>query len=61
MHGGIYKVHSQLKKLKEKEIKAEIKLTEDALVSYWPIFPLTLVTVPEVFAKFNSAQSPARF
>ena len=27
-------------------------------VSYWLIFPLSFVTVPEVFAKVNSAQSP---
>ena len=28
----------------------------DAPVSYWSIFPLSPVTVPEVFAKVNSAQ-----
>ena len=28
----------------------------DSPVSYWSIFPLSLVTVPEVFAKVNSAQ-----
>ena len=28
----------------------------DALVSYWPIFSPSLVTVPEVFANVNSAQ-----
>ena len=27
-------------------------------VSYWPIFPLSFETVPEVFAKVNLAQSP---
>ena len=33
----------------------------DAPVSYWSIFPLSLVTVPEVFAKVNSAQFPSFF
>ena len=33
-------------------------VTRDALVSYWPIFFLSLVTIPEVFAKVNSAQFP---
>ena len=33
-------------------------VTRDALVSYWPIFSLSLITVPEVFAKVNSAQFP---
>ena len=28
----------------------------DALVSHWPIFPLSLVTVPEFFAELNSTQ-----
>ena len=28
---------------------------------YWPIFSLTLETVPEVFAKVNSSQFPSRF
>ena len=31
-------------------------VTGDALVSDWPIFSLSLVTVPEVFAKVNSVQ-----
>ena len=32
-------------------------LTGDAPVSYWPIFsPVSIVTVPEVFAKVNSVQ-----
>ena len=31
-------------------------VTGDAPVSYWPIFFLSLVTVPEVFAWVNSAQ-----
>ena len=31
-------------------------VTGGASVSYWPIFSLFLVTVPEVFAKVNSAQ-----
>ena len=34
-------------------------VTGDAPVSYWPIFPLSLVTVPEVFAKINSDQFPS--
>ena len=33
-------------------------VTRDSLVSYWPIFFLSLVTVPKVFAKVNSAQFP---
>ena len=36
-------------------------LTSDASFCYWPIFPLPLVTVPEVFAKVNSVQFPSRF
>ena len=33
----------------------------DALISYWLIFfPLSQITVPEVFAKVNSAQFPSR-
>ena len=31
-------------------------VTGGASVSYWPIFSLFLVTVPEVFAKVYSAQ-----
>ena len=31
------------------------------LVSYWPIFPLSLVIVPEVFAKVNSVQFSSPF
>ena len=31
-------------------------LTGDVPVSYWPVFPLSLVTVPKVFAKVNSAR-----
>ena len=30
--------------------------TGDAPVSYWPIFSLSLVTVPEVFMKVKSAK-----
>ena len=30
-------------------------VTGDKPVSYWPIFPPSLVTVPEAFAKVNSA------
>ena len=36
-------------------------VTRDAPVSYWPVFSLSLVTVPEVFAKVNSAQIPSPF
>ena len=31
-------------------------VTVDAPVSYWSIFQLSLVTVPEVFAEVNSTQ-----
>ena len=31
-------------------------VTGDAPVSYWPFFSMSLVTVPEFFAKVNSAQ-----
>ena len=31
-------------------------VTRDALVSYWPDFPVSLVTLPKVFAKVNLAQ-----
>ena len=31
-------------------------VTGDAAVSYWPIFSLSPVTVPEVFAKVNSVE-----
>ena len=34
---------------------------DNALVSYWSIFSLSLVTVPEVFVKVNSVQSPSCF
>ena len=34
-------------------------VTGDALVSYWPIFSLSLVTVPGAFAKVNSDQFPS--
>ena len=36
-------------------------LTGCVLVSYWPIFPLSLVIVPEVFAKVKSSQFSSRF
>lgn len=29
-------------------------VTREAPVSDWPFFPLSLVTVPEIFAKINS-------
>ena len=32
-----------------------------AAVSYWSIFSASLVTVPEVFVKVNSAQFPSAF
>ena len=28
-------------------------VSEDAQISYWPLFSLSLITVPEIFAKFN--------
>ena len=31
-------------------------VTRDSLVSYWPDFPVSLVTIPKDFAKFNLAQ-----
>ena len=31
-------------------------VTRDSLVSYWPDFPVSSVTVPEAFAKVNLAQ-----
>ena len=36
-------------------------VTRDATVSYWLIFSLPLVTIPEVFAKVNSPQFPSHF
>ena len=36
-------------------------VTGDEPVSYWPIFSLFLLTVPEVLAKVNSTQLPYRF
>ena len=36
-------------------------VTDDAPVSYWPIFSQSLETVPEVFAKVNSAHFPSGF
>ena len=33
-------------------------VTEDAHASYWQIFPLSPATIPEAFAKVNSAQFP---
>lgn len=41
----------------EKRIGA---VTGDALDSYWPFFPQSPGTVPEVFAKVSSAQFPCR-
>ena len=35
-------------------------VTGDVPVSYWPVFSLSLVTVPEVFAKVNSPQLSSR-
>ena len=52
----------------EKGTGAEIRpamfsgiITKDVLVSYWPIFLLSPVTVPEVPAKVNSPQFPFSF
>ena len=36
-------------------------VTEVVPVSYWAIFSQTLETVPEVFAKVNSAHFPSGF
>jgi len=36
-------------------------VTGHAPVSYWSIFVLSLITVPEVFAIVNSVQSPFRW
>ena len=36
-------------------------VTGETPVSYWPICPLSLGTVPEVFAKVNSTQFPFLF
>ena len=36
-------------------------VTGDAPVCYWPIFFVSLATVPEGFAKANSTQSTSRF
>ena len=47
----------------ENETGAETQpavVSGNAPVSYWSIFPLSLVTVPEVFAKVNSTQFPSR-
>ena len=33
----------------------------DAPVSYWPIFSLSLIIVPDAFAKVNSPQFPSLF
>ena len=35
-------------------------VTGEAPVSFWPISPLVLVTVPDVFAKVKSTQFPTR-
>ena len=35
-------------------------VTGEAPVSFWPIFSLSLVTVPEGFAKVKSAQFSSR-
>ena len=35
-------------------------VTGEAPISYWSISPLTLVTVPEVFANVNWTQFPIR-
>ena len=36
-------------------------VTRDTLLSYWPIFSLSLATVPEGFANVNSVQFPSPF
>ena len=35
-------------------------VTGDAPVSYWPVFPLSLLTTPEVYEKVYSTQFPSR-
>ena len=37
------------------------EVTGDVTVSYWSIFSVSSVTVPEVFANVNSSQFPSRF
>ena len=36
-------------------------VTGDAPVSYWPLFPMPLLRVPEAFTTVNLAQFPSRF
>ena len=36
-------------------------VTGNAPVSYWLFFSLSLVTIPEVFAKVNATQVPSCF
>ena len=36
-------------------------VTGETLISYWSIFPPSLVTTPEVFARDKSVQFPSRF
>ena len=46
----------------EKETGAEMLpaiVSGNGPVSYWPIFSMSLVTVPEVFVNVNSAQFPS--
>ena len=40
---------------------ASVRLTGEAPVSYWPIFSLSLVTVPDVFANVDLTQLSSRF
>ena len=67
--GGVVFLSNRLFR-KEKGTGAEVRpavvsgiVTGDASVSYWPtiFLPLALVTVPEIFAKANSAQFSSRF
>ena len=56
-------VHFRNEKGGEAEMRLAIvcgMVTGEAPVSYWPISPPALVTVPEIFAKVNSTQFPTR-
>ena len=56
-------VHFRNEKGGEAEMRLAIvsgMVTGEAAISYWSISPLTLVTVPEVFANVNWTQFPIR-
>ena len=56
-HGilGVHQYSSRFVRHFRKEV------TGNVAVSYWPIFSLSSVTVPEVFANVNSSQFSSRF